>query len=84
MKEMIQVANACGVPLSDSEIDTILDYASRLPAITGSSLFADYKRKQNTEVELLQGNLVRMADQYKVNAPIARTIYSLLKLKTKT
>ncbi len=82
MSEMIQVANAAGFPLSHIDIDTIFENAGRYPPTTSSSLFADYKRKSKTEVELLQGHLVRMADEYKIPAPIARTIYSLLKLKT--
>lgn len=82
MQEIVQIANARGIPLNSNEIDTILEYSAKLPAAASSSLFADYKRKQNTEVELLQGNLVRMADQEKISAPIARTLYALLKLKT--
>lgn len=82
MGEMIQVANAAGFPLSNVDIDTILENSGRYPPNTSSSLFADYKRKSKTEAELLQGYLVRMADQFGIPAPIARTIYALLKLKT--
>jgi len=84
MKEIVQVANASGCHLSQKDIETVFENSSRYPANTTSSLFADYKRRQNTEVELLQGDLVRMADRYKIDVPVARTIYALLKVKTAT
>jgi 2-dehydropantoate 2-reductase len=82
MSEIVQVANAAGIALSSKDVDTTLENAARFPPTTSSSLFADYKRKQTTEVELLQGHLVQMADQHRISAPIAHAIYALLKLKT--
>jgi 2-dehydropantoate 2-reductase len=82
MGEIVQVANAAGCQLSQKDIDTVFENSSRYPPTTTSSLFADYKRKQMTEVELLQGDLVRMADHYKIAVPVARAIYALLKVKT--
>jgi 2-dehydropantoate 2-reductase len=82
MDEIVQVANASGVPLSQQDIATTFQNADGFPPTTSSSLFADYKRKSKTEVELLQGHLVRMADEVGLEAPVAHTLYALLKLKT--
>lgn len=82
MKEIVQVANASGVPLSDGDVAATVENAAKFPATTSSSLFADYRRGKQTEVELLQGYLVRLADEHRIEAPVSRTMYSLLKLKT--
>jgi 2-dehydropantoate 2-reductase len=82
MKEIVHAGNAAGVPLNDADVETTLGNASKFPAETSSSLFADYRRGKQTEVELLQGHLVRLGDEYHLNLPVSRTVYALLKLKT--
>jgi 2-dehydropantoate 2-reductase len=82
MREMISVAQKSGVLFEDSEIETVLENAAKFPPNTSSSLFADTLRGQNTEVELLQGYLVRLAAQLALHVPISDTIYSLLKVRT--
>lgn len=83
MQEMITVADNCGVDLDDSEVDAVLENASRFPPNTSSSLFADTLRGQKTEIELLQGYLVKLAASRSVDLPVGQTIYSLLKVRTK-
>jgi 2-dehydropantoate 2-reductase len=82
LNEIVRLANVAGVPLNEADVEKTMEDAAKFPPATTSSLFADYSRKRPTEVELLHGHLVRLAQQHKVDVPVIRAIYSLLKLKT--
>jgi 2-dehydropantoate 2-reductase len=82
MEEIAQIARACGIDFSDDEVQTAMSNSEKFPPATSSSLFADTQRKQQTEVELLQGHLARLAEKYNVAAPISKTIYALVRQKT--
>jgi 2-dehydropantoate 2-reductase len=83
MREIAAVGRACGVAVGDADVETSVAGAAKFPPGTSSSLLADTLRKQNTEVELLQGYLVRLASSLSIDVPVARILYSLLKLKTR-
>ncbi len=59
-----------------------MNNAKKFPPGTTSSLFSDTQRLTKNEVELLQGHLARLAEKNRLEAPIARTIYALLRQKT--
>lgn len=82
MKEITSIAQSENVQLKEKDVDAAMSNAERFPAGTTSSLFSDTQRKQKTEVELLQGHLARLAEKNRITAPIGRTIYALLRLKT--
>ena len=73
MREIVAVGNAAGIKLAESDVETALINSSKFPPGTSSSLLADTLRKQKTEVELLQGNLVRLASKLRVEIPVSRT-----------
>ncbi len=83
MCEIAEIARASGIEFSDDEAQTALSNAEKFPPGTTSSLFSDTQRKQQTEVELLQGHIARLAEKHKVSAPISKTIYALLREKTR-
>lgn len=83
MREITAVGRACGIQIGDSDVDHALSAASRFPADTNSSLLADTLRKQKTEIDLLQGSLVRLATKLSVDAPVSRVLHALLKVKTR-
>jgi 2-dehydropantoate 2-reductase len=82
LREIVHVGNAEGVQLADSDVTTTMENAAKFPTSTSSSLFADYRKGKQTEIDLLQGYLIQLADKHKLDLPVSRTIYSLLKLKT--
>lgn len=82
MREIAAIGQACGIGIGEADVETAAAGAGRFPPDTSSSLLADTLRKQRTEVELLQGHLVRLAAKFGVNAPISRALYALLKVKT--
>lgn len=83
MREIAAVARASGIAIGDSDIDSAIAGTAKFPPGTSSSLLADTLRKQATEVELLQGNLVRLASRLSIDAPVSRALYALLKVKTR-
>jgi 2-dehydropantoate 2-reductase len=83
MREIVALGRASGIGLAESDVETALANAAKFPPGTSSSLLADTLRKQNTEVDLLQGHLVREAERLGVQAPISRIIHALLRLKTR-
>jgi 2-dehydropantoate 2-reductase len=82
MGEIAEIARTTGIEFSDEEVLAAISNSEKFPPGTTSSLFSDTQRKQQTEVELLQGHLARLADQQGVSAPISRAIYALLRQKT--
>ena len=83
LDEAIAVAHASGIRFSDSErakmIQRCEDYR-----LTGthakSSLLVDIESHRRTEIESLNGTLVRIAAQHGVAVPIHETIYQGIKL----
>ena len=82
MKEITSIAQSENIGLSENDMAAAMSNAEKFPPGTTSSLFSDTQRKQKTEVELLQGHLARLAEKNRVEAPITRTIYALLRQKT--
>ncbi|HSP06452.1 MAG TPA: ketopantoate reductase C-terminal domain-containing protein, partial [Acidobacteriota bacterium] len=82
MREIAAVGQAAGIGIGEADVETAAAGAHRFPPGTSSSLLADTLRKQRTEVELLQGHLVRLAAKLGVDVPISRALYALLKAKT--
>lgn len=82
MREIAAVARASGIAIGDADVESAIARAAKFPPGTSSSLLADTLRKQTTEVELLQGNLVRLASQLSIDTPVSRALYALLKVKT--
>jgi 2-dehydropantoate 2-reductase len=82
MGEIAEIARTTGIEFSDEEVYAAISNSEKFPPGTTSSLFSDTQRKQQTEVELLQGHLATLADKHGVSAPISRAIYALLREKT--
>ena len=82
MREIAAVARASGIDVTEADVENALANAAKLPLGTNSSLLADTRRKHRTEVELLQGHLVQLAEALGVEATFSRVLYALLQLKT--
>lgn len=77
MREVIDVARKCGVPLQYSLIDQLINKILAMPPI-GSSMQADYKAGRKMEVEIILGHPVRKAKELQVPVPVLDTLYTLL------
>jgi 2-dehydropantoate 2-reductase len=77
MREVIDVARKCDVPLEYSLIDQLIQKILAMPGI-GSSMQADFKAGRKMEVEIILGHPVRKAQELQVPIPILDTVYTLL------
>lgn len=77
MREVIDVARKCDVPLEYSLIDQLIQKILAMPGI-GSSMQADFKAGRKMEVEIILGHPVRKAKELQVPIPILDTVYTLL------
>jgi 2-dehydropantoate 2-reductase len=80
LDEVSAVAGACGYDLPEAR--------QRAQAIIGgwaydgkASMARDFERGRQTELEAITGALVRLASERRVEVPVARTAYALLKLR---
>jgi 2-dehydropantoate 2-reductase len=81
--EVSAVADACGYDLPEAR--------QRAHAIIEgwaydgkASMARDFERGRQTELEAITGSLVRLAAEHRVDVPVARTAYALLKLRQST
>jgi ketopantoate reductase len=77
MKEVIDVANALGVPLEDELIDRLIDKILRMPPI-GSSMRTDYENGKPMEVEVILGYPVKKGRELNVDVATIETLYTVL------
>ncbi|KAI1009062.1 hypothetical protein LB504_001969 [Fusarium proliferatum] len=77
MKEVIDVANALGVPLEYELIDRLLDKILAMPPI-GSSMRTDYENGKPMEVEVILGYPVRKGRELGTDVATIETLYTIL------
>ncbi|KAJ5880183.1 uncharacterized protein N7473_011236 [Penicillium subrubescens] len=78
MREVIAIARACGVPLSDELVDQQMDKINSLPGI-GSSMQTDCKSGRPMEIDVILGFPVRKARELGISAPYLEAIYVILR-----
>jgi 2-dehydropantoate 2-reductase len=79
-REIEAVARAEGVAVAPDVVDRIVPYVDKIPGTMRSSLLIDLQNGKRTEVEALQGSVVRRGGAHGVPTPIIETLYALLKL----
>ncbi len=79
-REVVAVAHAEGVAIEDDLPETLMTQAQRLAPGLKASLLVDLERGRRTEVETLQGTVVRLGRTHGVPTPVTAVIYALIKL----
>jgi 2-dehydropantoate 2-reductase len=77
--EVEAVARAEGIPVAADVGDRIVDYMAALPSSTRSSLLIDLQQEKRTEVEALQGAVIRRGQARGVATPMMRALYAVLR-----
>ena len=80
--EVEAVARAEGVPIGADVIPRMIGYLDALPPDTRSSLLIDLQQGKPTEVEALQGEVVRRAKALGVPVPGMTALYAALRAAT--
>ena len=79
MEEVMSVANAKGIPLTNENIETRLDYIDSLPGQAKVSMALDLERGNRLELPWLSGAVVRMGQELNVPTPANHVICAALK-----
>ncbi|KAJ9644856.1 hypothetical protein H2204_001318 [Knufia peltigerae] len=77
MREVIDVARKCSVPIQYNLIDTLIDRILGMPPI-GSSMQIDCKMGRPMEVDVILGTPVRKGRELGVPVPTLEVLYTLL------
>lgn len=78
MSEVIRVANAAGVALTEDLAKKQREYTRNFPPYK-TSMLQDYEAGRALEVEAILGNTLRVAKRFGVEAPRIECCYALLK-----
>jgi 2-dehydropantoate 2-reductase len=78
-REVERLARAEGVEVADDMTTRIATYVDGIPGTMRSSLLIDLSQGKRTEVEALQGAVVRRAQRANVPVPVMSTLYAVLK-----
>ena len=79
MEEVMSVGNAKGIPLTNENIETRLDYIDSLPSQAKVSIALDLERGNRLELPWLSGAVVRMGQELDVPTPANDIICAALK-----
>lgn len=79
VREATAVAAAEGVAVRDDIVDHVLDIAERTGA-NRSSMRQDVEAGRRTEIETLNGEVVRRAEAHDIETPVNRTLADLVRL----
>lgn len=81
VREIIVLAEAKGVRIAMSDpVDAVLRFGELMPT-TMSSTAQDMERGRPTEIDYLNGYVVRQCDAFGLPAPVNRTLCALVKLR---
>ncbi|WP_347584292.1 2-dehydropantoate 2-reductase [Gramella sp. MAR_2010_147] len=78
-KEIIEVANAKGIPLSEKHLEKVFETISAQPEGTTSSTQRDIMNGKPSELENFNGFIVKEGEKLGVKTPVNRYIYECLK-----
>lgn len=79
MEEVIAVAAAAGKAIPAGVIEQNLDYTRNFPAYK-TSMLLDFEAGRPLEVEVILGNVLRLARRHQVAVPRLETVYALLSM----
>ena len=80
MREVIAVAQAMGVNLSEADIEPHRAYLMKVPYGNKTSMLQDIEAARPTEVDQLAGTMVRLGKQYGVPTPINEFYYHAIRV----
>jgi len=80
MCEVISLAKAAGIALSEEDIANWYPVLNRLSPDGKTSMLQDIEAGQKTEVEVFSGRAISLGKQYNIPTPVNETIFRIIKL----
>jgi len=81
MEEIIYIAQAQNIPISDSIIDSCIKRAQTIPYNTKTSMQIDVESGRKTEIDIFTQYIVKSANKLDVHVPCHEKAYYKLKVK---
>ncbi len=78
LREVVAVAQACGVSLKQKTADRVLDFIDTLPADGTSSMQRDFADGRRTELDALSGHISKLGRELDISTPVHDFIYQTL------
>jgi len=79
MREVIALANAEGIPLSEKDINQYVDIIKTLSPEGTPSMGQDRINKNPSEVEIFAGTVIRLAKKWGIYIPVNQFLYNRVK-----
>ena len=76
MREVIAVANAEGIALSETDLNQYIEIISTLKPTGTPSMGQDRIHKRPSEVEMFSGTVIRLAQKHHLHVPTNRFLYN--------
>jgi 2-dehydropantoate 2-reductase len=80
MQEVIRLAKAAKIHLSQKDIEDWHAFLSGLAPTGKTSMLQDVEAARKTEVEIFAGKVIALGERYQVPTPVNRTLFSILRV----
>jgi 2-dehydropantoate 2-reductase len=80
MREVIAIAKAAGVDLSEDDIQNWFSVLQSLSPDGKTSMLQDVEAGRKTEVEMFAGEVNRLGESYGIPTPVNQTLYRFIKV----
>ena len=84
MKEVIRIANAENIPLSNSDLEKWYKILYSLGPDKKTSMCQDILAGRKTEVEMFAGKIIQLSEKHSIDVPFNRVLFNLIKAKEST
>ena len=81
MKEVIEIANAENIPLSENDLEKWYKVLDSLGPDKKTSMCQDILYGRKTEVEMFSGKILELAEKHSINVPFNRILFNLIKAR---
>ncbi len=82
MEEVVEIATSAGHAIGGDFIESMIDDTRKMTPYR-TSMLVDYENKRPMEVDAILGEPLRLAEKMNVDAPVMRTLHSLLDMVDK-
>ncbi len=81
MREVIAVAQARGIALSEEDINRFDEVIPRLAPDGKTSMLQDVEERRKTEVEMLAGKVIEIGRELNIDTPVNTVLFDLLRAR---
>ncbi|NLI80907.1 MAG: ketopantoate reductase family protein [Deltaproteobacteria bacterium] len=79
VEESVRVSRAKGFPIREDMVERVMAIA-RATAVNRSSMGQDVDRRKRTEIDAINGAIVRLGEELQIPVPVNRTLTQLVKI----